>query len=251
MSNDKEMVQSVSHAFELLAELLKKPRQTASQLSRSLGCSRTAVYRLLWTMEKHHAVAANERREYSLGPFFFSPGMGRVLENSLVDLSMMTLQRLREQTKESVGIYFARSTEIICGEIFDSPYELRRITRPGYSLPLTRGATGKCYLTWRITEVSHPYDFLASIGGVLPEQFDSWFGRLHQIRADGYCVSWEERVPGGVAIAAPVFRPDGKLAAVISISGPIGRITPETIGALSQKICAAAREMESRLQYER
>lgn len=246
MPQEREYIQSVNHAFDVITELIRKPRQTANQLSKQLGLSRSAVYRLLWTMESRGVVIANEDREYSLGPYFFQANIGRIVESSLIDFSLPALLRLREETKETVGIYIARNTQIICGEIVESPYELRRITRPGDVLPFTKGAVGTCYLAWRAYELPHPQDFLFS-AGIDSGDMEAWERRLGQIRQQGYAVSWGERVPGSAAVAFPIFRPEGGIVAVLAVSGPIGRITPENINEFAAKVSRAVQDIQKLL----
>jgi IclR family KDG regulon transcriptional repressor len=246
MYEEKNIVQSVEKSIRLISELNKQPRQTPAGLSKILGISRTATYRLLWTLEKHKVVVVNQNSEYSLGPFFFSTGLRHQLETGLIDISLPSMMRLRNETSETVGIYFAQSAEIVCGEILESPYELRRVTRPGDSLPMTSGAVGKCYLAWRIAELHNQIEFLSS-AGVEKDDMDKWLKLLAEIRNTGYSVSWEERVPGGAAISAPILDRQGKLRAAISISGPIGRITPKSVDSMAQMLCNAAHEIEQLL----
>ncbi len=246
MPQEREFVQSVNHAFDVISELIRTPRQTPNQLSKGLGISRTAVYRLLWTMESRGAVVANEERKYSLGPYFFQASIGRSAESGLIDLCLPSLLRLNEETKETVGIYVARNSEIICGEIVESPYELRRITRPGDPLPFTKGAVGKCYLAWRVSELQHPRDFLLGVG-IEPDQIDEWEQRLKSIRDHGYAVSWGERVPGSAAVSVPIFRQDGGIVAAVAVSGPIGRITQNNIEEFVAMVKRTAQEIQHRM----
>jgi len=63
--------------------------------------------------------------------------------------------------------------------------------------------------------------------------------QLAGIRRDGYATAVAELEEGLVAVAAPVFGPDGGCLAALSISGPANRMPPDKLDELG-RLCAAA-----------
>ncbi|KIL36221.1 hypothetical protein SD71_09780 [Cohnella kolymensis] len=249
MHEEKNIILSVEKAIRMIAEISKQSRQTPSDLSKKLGITRTTAYRLLWTLERHGVVVANEKSEYSMGPFLLNHNHARNFEEGIIDLSLPIMMRLRNTTNETVGIYFARAAQLVAGEILESPYELRRITRVGDSLPLTKGATSICYLASRITELQNKEEFLTAIG-IDKDHQEMWLKKLSKVREVGYAISWGERVPGSAAIAAPIKDSRGKIRAILSVSGPIGRIIPEVEESIADKVINAAHDIEQLINSE-
>lgn len=63
--------------------------------------------------------------------------------------------------------------------------------------------------------------------------------QLAEIRRDGYATAVAELEDGLVAVAAPVFSPDGACVAALSISGPAYRMPPGKLDELA-RLCAGA-----------
>jgi DNA-binding IclR family transcriptional regulator len=63
---------------------------------------------------------------------------------------------------------------------------------------------------------------------------------LDAVRANGYAAAVSELEDGLVAVAAPVFDPEGTCIAALSVSGPEFRLKPETLPEIG-RLCAAAR----------
>jgi IclR family acetate operon transcriptional repressor len=72
---------------------------------------------------------------------------------------------------------------------------------------------------------------------------------LAKIREQGFAIDDEEAVPGARCVAAPIFDASGKVAAAISVSGPITRVTSDKLQALSTAVKKAAAVVSTRLGY--
>jgi IclR family transcriptional regulator, acetate operon repressor len=57
-------------------------------------------------------------------------------------------------------------------------------------------------------------------------------GELESIRQQGYAVDSEEMEEGVCCLAAPVFGPDGRILAAMSVSGPAGRLDEDRLEEL-------------------
>jgi IclR family KDG regulon transcriptional repressor len=72
---------------------------------------------------------------------------------------------------------------------------------------------------------------------------------LAKINQLGFAIDEEEAVTGARCIAAPIFDINGKVAAAISVSGPITRITSEKMPALITAVKKAGGVISTRLGY--
>lgn len=75
--------------------------------------------------------------------------------------------------------------------------------------------------------------------GTSPLTWDS----LEKIREHGYAPGYKEREPGASAVSAPIFDRTGKLAAALSVSGPVSRLTLQRLEEYGPVLVEAAREM--------
>jgi DNA-binding IclR family transcriptional regulator len=73
---------------------------------------------------------------------------------------------------------------------------------------------------------------------------------LARVRERGYALSQEELEPGFVAVGAPVYSADGRVAAAISVGGPRVRLNPEVIAAIARRLPQAAARISERLGYQ-
>lgn len=77
---------------------------------------------------------------------------------------------------------------------------------------------------------------------------ESFRAELDQIRKRGYAIDEEENVLGVRCLAAPVLNAEQEPIAAISISEPTARMTNARLPEFAAAICAAAREISSRLR---
>jgi DNA-binding IclR family transcriptional regulator len=75
-------------------------------------------------------------------------------------------------------------------------------------------------------------------------------GELEEIRAQGYALTRQERRPGVISIAAPVFNRDGQVAGSINVTGSLHRIGNAETREFIALVIAAAREVSCRLGHQ-
>ena len=72
---------------------------------------------------------------------------------------------------------------------------------------------------------------------------------LERTRQRGYALDDEEAVLGARCVAAPVFDAGGNVAAAVSVSGPITRISAGKVPIVGSAVREAAAEISARLGY--
>jgi DNA-binding IclR family transcriptional regulator len=135
----------------------------------------------------------------------------------LAEAATPALERLRDDTGESVQLFVTEEGRRVCVVSLESPHSLRTIVAVGASLPLEKGSGGRV---------------LAGDPEVL---------------AQGWCQSVEEREVGVASVSAPVYL-DGRVVAAVSVSGPIERTTRSPGMRYAKRVVAAAREVSSALR---
>ncbi|MGI8777697.1 MAG: IclR family transcriptional regulator [Acidimicrobiales bacterium] len=173
-------------AFAVVGALEGGPLALAG-LVAATGLSRATAHRLAVALEVHEMVARTDDGRFALGP--------RLTGSSLPHAARPALERLRDETGESVQLYVRRGDRRVCVASLESPHGLRTIVAVGASLPLTVGSAGKVLR-----------------------------GDPESVRR-GWAQSVEEREPGVASVSAPVRDGGGSVVAAVSVSGPVGRTT--------------------------
>jgi DNA-binding IclR family transcriptional regulator len=189
-------------AFSIVDALEAGPR-SLNDLVAATGIARATTHRLAVALEAHGMVRRDEEGRFALGL--------RLLP--LADLARPALERLRDETGESVQLYVRQGDTRVCVLSLESPHGLRTIVPLGATLPLDRGSAGRV------------------LRGDL--------GRRDWVE------SVEEREAGVASVSAPVFDAHGAVVAAVSVSGPVQRTT-RTPGKKYGAACvSAARAVEA------
>lgn len=174
-------------------------------LTAATGLSRATAHRLATALEGHRLVERDEAGRFRLGP--------RLAGAGLATLARPAMERLREETGESVQLYVVRGDRRVCVAALESPHGLRTIVPVGALLPLDRGSAA------------------------------------HVLR-DGvpWAESVEERQRGVASVSAAVRDRAGGVLAAISVSGPIERTTRAPGRRYGAAVRSAAEAIEKAFQ---
>jgi DNA-binding IclR family transcriptional regulator len=176
-------------AVAVLAALEPAPR-SLNELVAATGLSRATAHRLAVALEAHGLVRRDDDGRFSLGLRLI--GLGHAAAEAVPGWldARPALDRLREQTGESVQLFVRDGDERVCIESLEAPHELRTIVPVGARLPLDRGSGGRA---------------------------------LRGVDTLAWVESVAERQPGVASVSAPVADPSGRVVAAVSVSGPIDR----------------------------
>ena len=187
--------------------------------SRSLGelvaatqLPRATAHRLAVALEAHGLVRRGGDGRFALG--LRLAALGRAAIGPLAELARPALERLRDESGESVQLYVLDGDGRRCIASLDSPNELRTIVPVGAVLPLDRGSAGKVLAG----ATSRPW--VESVG---------------------------EREAGVASVSAAVVGPDAAVVAAVSVSGPIERTTRQPGRRYGPAVAAAAAEVSAAL----
>jgi IclR family acetate operon transcriptional repressor len=126
--------------------------------------------------------------------------------------------------------------------VLQSPSALRIAAVPGERNPIHCTALGKSLLAYL------PERELQTIVDKLPlikltpktiTHKKHLLEHLSRVREQGFAVDVEENVTGVVCVAAPIFDPEGRALASISISGPTARMGPK-LAQVNEAVRSAA-----------
>ena len=156
-----------------------------------------------------------------------------------------------EISQESSNLATLDRNAVVYIEQVPAPRMVRMFTEPGNRVPPHATGTGKVLLAYHGEEVAESVIQQTGLVRFTPHTVTDP-RRLRQelaaIREQGYAVDSEEMEEGVRCLAAPVFGPDGKILAAMSVSGPAGRLNEARLEELIPHIKRIAGEFSRNLQ---
>jgi DNA-binding IclR family transcriptional regulator len=212
---------SFARGLRVLLTIADRGEIRADELGTLLETPVSTIYRYLRTLTEFGFVDRNGAG-YRLGPRLIIGNGPTVTAEDLIRTADPVLRLLAEETGETAVIVRRLGLAAVCLHEVPSSQALRVTIAPTTSLPLASGAFGKALLAFAPSEIFD--EVLSDDGSGAPPVVDP--DRLRADLADivtsGVARSVGEVVSGSVAIAVPILREDGIVAA-IGVTGPEGR----------------------------
>ena len=252
MPQDRDLVQAVLKALEILEELCREQHSGVRELSEKVGINRSTVNRLVATLERAgYLEQEKERGKYHATLKLFELGNKVIQDLNIKDLAYPIMQKLSEATKETVYLAVLEGNRFLYVSIIESPQMLKCSADIGIHPPAYCSASGKVLLAYLPEDKKKAF---------LPQEFHS-FGpntiknvaeletELDRIRLNGYAIDDEEWNPSIRALAAPVWNHDGKIIATLSIAGPKVRMSQKHMEKAAQLLVKAAQDLSASIGY--
>jgi DNA-binding IclR family transcriptional regulator len=219
-----------------IVDAVEAGARTLAGVADETRLPRSTAHRLLKALQVHGYVGLEPRAGYRLGPRLLRLAATARREAPLRDLAHPALERLARATGESAQLYVRSGDMRVCVDAVESERELRTIVPVGASLPLSAGSAAKVFLAFdpdRIRHIRRATD---------PERFAR---DIELVTTRGSASSAGEREVGVASVSAPVVGPDEMLVAVVSVSGPAGRMGRASGHRAAPAVRRAAREIEA------
>ncbi len=231
-------VGALDRAFAVL-RAVEAGARTFTDVVAATRLPRSTVHRLLRALAAHGFVSLDGGFGYRLGPRLLRLAAAARREAPLRDLAHPAVEGLAAATGESAQLYVRSGASRVCVDAVESERELRTIVTVGASLPLWAGSAAKVFLA----EEPDPLPFLRRARD--PERFAR---DVELARERGWASSVGEREAGVGSVSAGVRGPDGRLVAVVSVSGPAARLGRGSARRYVPAVLAAAAEIEDALR---
>lgn len=246
-------IQVLDKASAILDELAQHGAASAAELATQIGEPRSSVYRLLASLQRHEMVEPGPRRgSFQLGIRLLQLGSAVIARFNERQAALPAMERLHEETGETVFLCIRRGFEAVCIERLDGERVQSLALRLGGSLPLHVGAAPTVLLAYESESVWREY-----VKAARPR--DPYTGErltvadlseaLTEIRERGHSISDEDVTVGIAAIGAPVLDYQGHVRASLSISGTKPAILDGATERMVQLTTAAAAEASESLGY--
>ncbi|WP_273887317.1 IclR family transcriptional regulator [Rubrobacter naiadicus] len=238
-------VQSLARALDIL-ELLGRAEGElgVTEIGPAVGLPNGTAHRLLATLTRRgYARQVGESRKYTLGPKALV--LASAAREHLGTLARPFLRELMEVSQETSNLAVLDRNSVVYIDQVPARRMVRMFTEPGNRVPPHATGTGKVLLAYQPEEAVEAILRQSGLPRFTahtvtdPERLRAELGK---IREQGYAVDSEEMEEGVRCLAAPVFGPDDRILAAMSVSGPAGRLSSERVQELVphiKRICAA------------
>lgn len=224
-----------------------------SSIAQVLLLPKTTVLRLLTTLKCHNFVQQNEQsRRFRLGWALINLGKVAARAFNLVTVAHPFLERLTKKTTETVNLVLLDGEHALYVDQVVSPNIIRGVPSVGTPLGLYCTAAGKVLLSFQSPEQIEQTVKALKLSRLTPHTITDrgkFRRELQRIREQGFAVDNEETELGGCCVAAPIFGPEGKVMAAVSIMGPTHRVNPGSLLKLAETVRATAAELSEALGH--
>ncbi len=228
-----KQVQSVMRAFRIL-EAFDRQRAalTSTEIAERVGMNNKTVHRFLLTMEEIGAVSRISRGRFCLGMSLADLGSQVPVHRVLNESVLHHLEMLAEHYNESIQAAVLEGTDIVSIAHIPSRHSLSIGIRVGKRWPAYCTAVGKVLMADMTDTVLREYAGTLKYERRTPGTITSasaLIRHIKKVRQQGYALNDQESELGLRAIAVPVGNRQEQTIAAISISGPITRLSMETL----------------------
>jgi IclR family KDG regulon transcriptional repressor len=248
---ERYAVNSVLRAAQILQSFsLEKPKYTHTEISRKLGLNKTAVTRLLFSLEKAGLVEKDpESGKYGLTVKLYQIGSVYINLTGIPQAARPHLSELASRCNESSHLCILHQFEVLFIDKVECSQPIRMMSYVGRKLPAYSTGTGKVLLAHLSDEDLTTFFRKVKRRPLTPStitQRAALERELEKIRKQSYAVDNGENEAEVRSVAAPIRDQGGAVVAAISVAGPVYRMTEERIRETCVPAVVHAAEMISR-----
>lgn len=240
-----DSVRAVDRALEILLAFTPTDHElSAGELLKRVDLSRPTLYRLLYTLEQSgFVISVGEPQRFRLGPSVARLAHVWTSTQDIGALAQPMMQRLREQTGETVALFVPQGMYRVCVAELPSNQPLSFKRGVGYSERIVVGASGRAILAHTVLGEGE----LEAYAADTKVDLSTYPKELESIRKRGYATSRDELLQGAVAIAAPYFNGAGQVAGSIAVFGPSARVHAAEVETIGKLLVVEARALSKAL----
>jgi DNA-binding IclR family transcriptional regulator len=242
----------LERSFKLLEHLASNPEgRPLSALAAELGLPLSATHRLLTELARCGYVRQDQSHgDYMLTIKLVSLGLSFLSSSGIVDVAQPLLDRLAAESGELVRLAVVDGDELtFVAKAQGATRGLRYDPDMGLSVTLSCSAAGHAWLSTMTDEealqrvAKQGFGQPENFGPKAPTTVKALLAHLRAARKHGYSTINEVFAPAMTAMAAPVRSRNGTVIGVVTIAGPLVRLTEERMHALGPALLDTAHEV--------
>lgn len=215
--------QAIDRAAALVASVVRADEPlTFGELQDDSGLPKSTTSRLLTALERTELIERNHNGSYVAGPLFWLYATRHDPWEELTRLARPTLQKVGEETGETVHLAVARGSRVVQVAQVDSTYLLGSRDWTQVDVPEHASALGKVLLAHAVLDLEP-----GNLDQLTPHTVSDRTAlqrEFEQIVRRGWASTVDELEIGLTGVAAPVRGVEGDVIAALGISGPSQRL---------------------------
>lgn len=227
-------IRVLDRAFSVLSLLANGAPLSLAEISSAIGLNASTTFRMLASLDYHGYVERDESGRYQLGLACLELAQSFQAGNALSRLALPELEKLRDEIKETVHLAVLDRADVVYLQKLPGLHAIGFLeSRVGGRLPAYCTGLGKVLLAHldpaRVKEILKHEGYEQALPRFTPTTIttvDGLLAALAEIRERGFGYDFGEHEPDVRCVAVPLFGPQGRCVAAISVAGPASRMDP-------------------------
>lgn len=233
--------QALDRALQLVAAVIGADEPVSfSELLTATGLAKSTTSRMLAALERGGLLDRDEAGGYAAGSLFWMFAGRHESWEQLVRLARPVMERVSEETQESVHLAVLRGEKVVQIAQVDSRYLLGTRDWTQVDVPAHGSALGKVFFAWGLLDL--PESRLERLTRRTITTRSGLARTGAQARARGYTSTVDELEEGLTGVAVPLRGAHGEVVAALGVSGPTSRLA-ERIEELGRNLTARAADV--------
>lgn len=253
-SAENYQVPALDRAFTILELLAEHPDgMRMREIAEKLELPANSVFRITGVMEERGYLLRDDTdMRYRLSRKLLSLGYKAIGEDKLIEHSLAVMQRLRDETHETVLIGVRAELKGIVLEQVASTQPVKFLVDPGTHFPLHTSAPGKAFLAFlppvERTAILKQMKFTRFTANTLDSR-EKFEADLVNVVANGYAIDQGEEIEGLHCVGAPIRNHRGYPIAALWVTGPSYRFPASGFDRIGKLVAAAAGTISQTFGY--
>jgi len=228
-TDPRYIVPGLVRGLELLRQFTReRPARTLSELAASLGLSRSAAFRLVYTLEHEGYLTRDEQTmQYQLTSKAVMFGFEFIQSLELDRVAQPVIRAVAEQTRVGVHLAMLEGWQTVYVDQVSAQIQFATNLHVGTRTPAHVSASGRILLAYqspeRLEDIFQQLTRHAD-GVDVPQSFAEMLETARGDRRKGYVYKGSIYLPGVVSFAAPIHGRTGEGIAALLVTGPHGFI---------------------------
>lgn len=257
MERDKNILQSVIKALQVVEVLDENGPIGIRDISKKLDIGKSTAQRLVYTLKQFGWIVEEEKsRKYMLSYRLFSIGNNVARRSSDRDMIHREIKLLAESTGENVNVGILYRDQVILIDQVESDFPIKVDARKiGTPATAYNSGLGKVFMAYQpedfIVEQFREYPFRKTARNTIMNLSDL-LADLKKVREQGYACDNEEYVDGMICYAVPIRNKQGEIPYAASISYLKYRYTDNAEGVqiILNALIETGKRLSGKLGYQ-
>jgi DNA-binding IclR family transcriptional regulator len=223
MTEPSSGTQALDRAVQLASMVVHADEPLSfAELQEASGLAKSTTSRMLAALERHGLLERDDNGGYVAGSLFWLYAARHDPWEELVRISRPVMERIGDDTQESVHLSVIRGDTVVQVAQVDSQYLLGTRDWTQVDVPPHTSALGKVFYAWGVLGLPR-----RELERLTPETLTTAAELKRDsalARRRGYAVTVDELEVGLTGVAAPVRDAHDEVVAALGISGPTSRL---------------------------